>query len=82
MRAVKQKIKGKNEQYVFYFKHVMRQLVLSNISLDLSNFMIYIEYTALYMISSVLFGKLYSSQGKGLRTDSLNEEQTFYFYLC
>ena len=30
---------------------------------------------------SVLFAKLYSSQGKRLQKNSLNEEQTFYFYL-
>ena len=36
-------------------------------------------WQALYMIISVLFAKLYSSQGKGLRTNLLNEEQTFYF---
>ena len=31
------------------------------------------------MLNSVLFANIYSSQGKGLRKTSLNEEQTFYF---
>ena len=34
---------------------------------------------ALHMLNSVLFANLYSSQGKGLGTNSLNEEQTFYY---
>ena len=36
---------------------------------------------ALYMLISVLFANLYISQRKGLRTNSLNEEQTFIFNL-
>ena len=36
---------------------------------------------AFYMLNSVLFANLYSSQLKGLRKTSLNEEQTFYFQL-
>ena len=42
----------------------------------------------LYMLNSVLYANLHSSQGKGLRKNTLNEEQilfltslkTFYFY--
>ena len=36
---------------------------------------------ASYMLNSVLFANIYSSQGKGLRKNTPNEEQTFYFYL-
>ena len=63
----------------------MQQLVLTNSPLDLSNFAIYClpkeGQHALYMLNPVLFGSLYSSEGKGLRTKSLKEEQTIYFQL-
>ena len=61
----------------------MQQLVFTNIPIDLSNFIIYclpkVDQHALYMLNSVLFANLYSSQGKGLGKTSPNEEQTFYF---
>ena len=38
-----------------------------------------VDQHALYMLNSVLFANLHSSQGKGLRKSTLNEEQTFYF---
>ena len=63
----------------------MQQLVITNIPMDLSNFVHLIHCLpkegqhALYMLNSVLFASLYSSQGKGLRKKSLNEEQTIYF---
>ena len=34
---------------------------------------------ALYKLNSVFFANLYSSEGKRLRKNSLNEEQTLYF---
>ena len=40
-------------------------------------FKIYLRQQALYMLNSALFASLYSSQGNGLRKNSLNEEQTF-----
>ena len=68
---------------------VMQQLVLTNIPMDLSNFVIYIYYTAcqkkvniaLYMLNFVLFASLYSSQGKGLRKKSLNEKTNYLFLI-
>ena len=65
-------------------EHVMQQLVFTNISMDLSNLHLIhclpkVGLHALYMLNSVLFANLYSSQEKGLRTNKLNEEQTFYF---
>ena len=36
---------------------------------------------ALYLLNSVLFADLYSSKGKGLQENALNEEQAFYFRL-
>ena len=64
----------------------MQQLVLTNIPMDLSNFIIYIIHClpkiglhALYTLISVIFANLYSSQGKGLRKNYVNEEKIFYF---
>ena len=65
----------------------MQQLVLTNIPMDLSNFVITfntlhgkrIGQHALYILNSVLFANLYCSHGKRLRKNTLNKEQTFYF---
>ena len=83
----------KNLKFLFDHKlpieHVIQQLVLiNNIPMDLSSFIISftintrlakVSLHALYMLNSVLFAILYSSQGKGLQKISLNEEQSFYF---
>ena len=76
-------------------QHVMQQLVLTNIPMDLCNFIIYIHCLpkvgqhAIYMLNSVLFASLYSSQGKRAskkftecRTDFLflTSLKTFYFF--
>ena len=54
----------------------MQQLVLANIPMNRSYFIVYINLIhclpkvgqhALYMLNSVLFANLYSSEGKGLR---------------
>ena len=69
-------------------EHVMLQLVLTNIPMDLSNLLYNLHLIhclpkvglhASYMLNSVLFANLYGSQGKGLRTKSLNEEKNFLF---
>ena len=52
--------------FLFYILHLIQ--CLSNVGQH-----------ALYMLNSVLFANLYSSEGKGLRKNSQNEEQTFYF---
>ena len=62
----------------------MQQLVLTNIPMDLSILVIIhrlpkVGQLALYTLNSVLFASLYSSEGKRLRKNSLNEEPTFYF---
>ena len=62
----------------------MQQLVLINIPMDLFNLhLIHCLQKggqhALYMLNSVLFANLNSSQGKRIRQNTLNEEQTFYF---
>ena len=64
----------------------MQQLVLKNIPMDLSNFIIIHclpkeGQHALCMFNSVLSANLYSAQGKGLGKTSLNQEQTCYFQL-
>ena len=58
----------------------MWKLVLANIPMDLSNFIIFyiLKYTAC-KVGLHCFIHDYSSQGKGLQINSLNEEQTFYF---
>ena len=57
-------------------------MLLTNIPMDLFNFIIYVmpkvSLYGLYMLNSVLFANLYSSQGK-LQENALNEEQALYF---
>ena len=60
----------------------MQQLVLTNIPVDRSYFIVCLPevgLNALYMLNYVLFANLYSSEGKGLRKYSLNVERTIYF---
>ena len=66
---------------------IMQKLVVTNIPMDsflfynlhLIHCLLKVFLQALHMLNSVLFANLYSFQGKGLQTNSLNEEQTFYF---
>ena len=64
----------------------MQQLVLTNIPMDVSNYNLHLIHClpkvhlhALYVLNSLFFANFYSSEEKGLRKNSLNEEQTFYF---
>ena len=56
------------------------QLVRTNIHTDFPNFIIYNMFYTCFK-NYVFFADLYSSQGKGLLKNSLNEEQTFFFEL-